>query len=138
MPPTPVSDIKPTHERLRHTFDAGVTRVVSWRYAQLRGIERMMVENRGAFIDALHKDLRKPTFEGNVHEVETVLSEVRFAISHLASWMAPEAVTTPSPFLPASSYIVKDPVGVVCIITAWNYPISAFARRNCNFLALLS
>ena len=119
------SDIARVVEKLRSSFCRGLTRPLSWRRAQLQGIVRMMEEHRGAFLEALHKDLRKPSFEGNIHEVETVLKEARFALSHLSSWSAPEPIVTPAMFLPSSSYFVKDPLGVVLIITAWNYPISA-------------
>jgi len=125
---TPISDIPGIVASARAAFAAGVARPLPWRRAQLLALSRMLLENEAAILAALHADLRKPMFEGAIHEVELVAREARHAASCLSAWSAPEPVQTPSMFLPASSYVVKDPLGVVCIITPWNFPISARRR----------
>ena len=40
--------------------------------------------------------------------------------------MAPECVTNNLLNLPGRSRIYKDPLGLVCIIGAWNYPVQVY------------
>ena len=44
-------------------------------------------------------------------------------LSKLKSWMKPEKVDTSMAGFPSRNRITYDPLGVVCIIGAWNYPV---------------
>jgi aldehyde dehydrogenase (NAD+) len=44
------------------------------------------------------------------------------AIKELKHWMAPEKVKTSLTTFPSSAEIVSEPLGVVLVISAWNYP----------------
>jgi aldehyde dehydrogenase (NAD+) len=63
-------------------------------------------------------------------------------LRNLESWMKPEKVRTNLLNLPSSSFILKEPLGVVLIIGPWNYPfqllftplIGAIAAGNCVVL----
>lgn len=57
-------------------------------------------------------------------ELEGSINEAKDAIEHLSTWMKPESVSTPLVNLPASSYVQREPYGVVLIIAPWNYPVS--------------
>jgi aldehyde dehydrogenase (NAD+) len=71
---------------------------------------------------ALHKDLRKAKVESDFTEIYTVLTEARFAISHLSEWMAEVEVETPLAMLGSSSKIIYEPKGTCLILSPWNYP----------------
>jgi aldehyde dehydrogenase (NAD+) len=70
------------------------------------------------------------------------LSELNHAIHYLKNWMKPNQVATNLVNMPAASYTVQEPLGVVCIIAPWNYPfqllftplIGAIAGGNCVVL----
>src|SRR5260221_1582065 len=55
-------------------------------------------------------------------EVFTTLSGIRHASRHLAKWMRPKRVSVGIEFMPARARILYQPVGVVGIISPWNYP----------------
>ena len=110
--------------RLRATFDAGRTRPLAWRRAQLAAIERMLEEREAEFADALRLDLNKSRFESVLSETGFVAEEARYARRHLARWMRGTRVRTPMMAQPGRSRIVPEPKGVVLIIAAWNYPLS--------------
>ncbi|KAM3293703.1 hypothetical protein ACQJBY_036940 [Aegilops geniculata] len=86
-------------EELRGSFREGRTRPAEWRTAQLRALVRMIEEKEEDISDALHADLAKPRMEAYLHEV-------------------PSAITT----FPSTAQIVPEPLGVVLVISAWNYP----------------
>ena len=83
-------------------------------------------------------DLGKDTFVNWLFEINLIYREIDFTMEHLHEWMADECVDTPMSIGPAKSYIVKEPLGVVVIFGAWNFPmttplspvISAMAAGN--------
>ena len=76
------------------------------------------------FDDALQKDLGKGSFENWLLEIGSVSREVDHALNHLKEWMKEEFVDTPFVIGPASSYLVKEPLGVVAVLGSWNFPVS--------------
>ena len=58
-----------------------------------------------------------------VTEMLSVKAEIRNAINHLDEWMKPEHVKKDIVNLINTLYIQREPLGVVCIFSAWNYPV---------------
>jgi len=111
---------------LRDSFNKGVTRSYSWRINQLKQFRKMVVEGRVELLRALHEDLRKPKFEGYFFELNQLEMEIAEHMRHLQEWMKPERVPTDKFNILTGvgrSSIKSDPLGVVCIIGAWNYPV---------------
>ena len=113
-----------TLRRLRASFEAGRTRPLEWRRAQLAAIERMLEEREADFAEALRLDLNKSRYESFLSETSFVIEEAKFARRHLARWMRGSRVRTPMMAQPGRSRIVPEPKGVVLIIAPWNYPLS--------------
>lgn len=136
---TALQSIPQLVENLRTTFNKGRTHSFAWRDRQLAGLHRMLREQEASILQALNTDVGKPELEGFMSEVAYCLGEVELARSKLKSWMKPERVSSPMVLQPGSSYIHKDPLGVVLIISPWNYPlglliaplIGALAAGNC-------
>jgi aldehyde dehydrogenase (NAD+) len=128
--------------RLRETFARGHTRSPEWRRAQLDRIVALIDAHTDEFLAALKADLGKPEIEARVTDLSIVKAEALAAKKHLARWMRAEKVKTPLNVQPASSRIVREPLGVVLIIAPWNYPvqlllsplIGAIAAGNCVVL----
>lgn len=57
-------------------------------------------------------------------DVWPVISSARHALAHLSSWMKPKRVGVGLELMPASARIVSQPLGVVGIISPWNYPFN--------------
>jgi aldehyde dehydrogenase (NAD+) len=128
--------------RLRAGFESGCTRPAAWRLEQLERIAALLRENAGAFTAALQADLRKPDIEAWATDIGSVVGEVELIRKKLRAWMKPERISTPLKLRPGSSFIVRDPLGVVLIIAPWNYPVqlalaplaAAIAAGNCAVL----
>jgi coniferyl-aldehyde dehydrogenase len=56
-------------------------------------------------------------------DVWPVLTSARETLKHLGSWMKPKRVGVGLELLPGRARILYQPVGVVGIISPWNYPI---------------
>lgn len=110
--------------KLRAAYDAGITRPLSWRRRQLEGIRRMLQEREQQFLDALASDVGKPALEGWVADIGIVIHDIGYVLKHLDRWARPERVRTPLSSQPGVSRIHHEPLGVVLVITPWNYPVS--------------
>ncbi|KAG0485198.1 hypothetical protein HPP92_009277 [Vanilla planifolia] len=107
---------------LRENFESGKTKSYEWRAAQLKGIVKMIDEKEGEIVDALDDDIGKPKLESFVHEIALARSSCLLALKELKKWMKPEKVSSMIATFPSSAEIVPEPLGIVLVISAWNYP----------------
>lgn len=98
------------------------TQPVAWRRSTLERLRDLISAREEAVIDALASDLAKPRAEARATETIFTLADIEHTLAHLDSWMRPERVPTPLVSQPASSKIVAEPLGTVCVIAPWNYP----------------
>jgi aldehyde dehydrogenase (NAD+) len=118
-----VMDIAAIVQRVRAGADAGLLHSAEARLTQLRQLKRLLQENEVAIGEALATDLGKSPIEGYATETSFVIGEAEHAIDHLAEWMQPMRVHVPLTLRPGSARVVRQPLGAVLIISAWNYPI---------------
>jgi len=124
---------------LRTTFYSGRTKDLRWRAEQLTAIERMMSEREDDFIDALKQDLGKHALESWMTEISYVSADAAYCRKNLRRWAKSKRISTPTVAMPGKSWIQPEPVGVVLVIGAWNYPLqltmagaaAAIAAGNC-------
>ncbi|KAG0248239.1 aldehyde dehydrogenase 3, member A2 [Mortierella polycephala] len=121
---TATSEIPKIVQGLRLAFNAGVTRSLDYRKQQLRGLYNMVSENDAAIRDAVFKDLHKPPTELMIGESGMVKQECIDAIKNLEKWAANRSVKTGIVNKFDNVHIRKDPLGMVLIIGAWNYPLN--------------
>jgi aldehyde dehydrogenase (NAD+) len=108
---------------VRQAFESGFTRDLKWRRAQLSAVKAMLIDNEAAFFEALHSDLGKGAGEALTSELAFVVAEIDHMLAHLAKWAAPERVSTPLMLWPGRSSIVREALGVVLVLGAWNLPV---------------
>ncbi|MFW6296247.1 MAG: aldehyde dehydrogenase [Halothece sp.] len=126
----------------REFFETGQTKDIDFRRNQLQQLKQVITENKEAIVEAIGKDIGKPAFETLLSEFYYCTEEIEYALKHLNNWTKPQRVKTPLTQLPAASKILAEPLGVVLIISPWNYPlqltimplIGAIAAGNCAIL----
>jgi aldehyde dehydrogenase (NAD+) len=104
----------------------------------LRTIQTAVVDFTEKFESAAWKDLARNKFDARI-EINVVLGTLDHTIANLKSWMKPIDVDAPLACAPCKSRLHHDPLGVVCVLGAWNFPmftvmepiISAVAAGNC-------
>ncbi|KAK3815172.1 MAG: aldehyde dehydrogenase 3 family member [Benniella sp.] len=121
---TPINEIPKIVQSLRSAFSAGFTKPLEYRKQQLRALYNMLAENDAAIREAVHKDLNKHPQELMVGESGVLKQECIDAIKNLDKWAANRSVKTSIVNKFDNVHIRKDPLGVVLIIGAWNYPLN--------------
>lgn len=93
------------------------------RRDRLRRLLALATENEAAIVAAIDADFggRSP-HETRLGELYVTASGIRDALRHLAQWMKPRRVPTPLALLPGRGEIRPQPLGLVGIISPWNYP----------------
>uniref|UniRef100_A0A8C5T354 Aldehyde dehydrogenase family 3 member A2 n=1 Tax=Malurus cyaneus samueli TaxID=2593467 RepID=A0A8C5T354_9PASS len=108
--------------RARAAFKSGRSRPLEFRIQQLKALERMVQEKEKEILAALKADLNKSGPNAYSHEILGVLRELVLAMEQLPSWAAPQPVKKDLLCMRDKAYIGYEPLGVVLIIGAWNYP----------------
>ena len=108
---------------LRATFRDGRTKSIAFRVEQLNALKRLVVENAEMIMEALKSDLGKCKMESVLIELDLIENDINDAIKNVYNWSKPEYVHKTLLYKAMSCYIHKEPLGVVLIIGAWNYPI---------------
>ena len=120
---TSVESIPGIVEKMRGGFDAGLLRTIASRRSQLEQLRRMLVEQEGRLVDALAVDVGKPRIEAYTTEIAFTINEIDGTLKHLEAWNKPHKVKVPLTFKPGSGRLHPQPLGTVCIIAPWNYPV---------------
>jgi|SRR5689334_11111706 len=125
--------------RMRQFYSSGKTKPYRFRKQQLQKLKTAILLHEKELHNALYNDLKKSPEESWVTETGFLISEINSALKHLQRWMNPEKTKTNLVNLPSSSYVLREPLGVVLIIGPWNYPlqllftplVGAIAAGNC-------
>ena len=136
MNPDDVADLVAT---LRTVHASGRTRPIAWRLAQLDGLARMVSEHEADITAALADDLGRSAAEAWIADIMPTQGEIEYARKHLRKWMRPRRTRLPLNQRPGRGWIQYEPLGVVLVISPWNYPfhlavvplVGAIAAGNC-------
>ncbi|XP_051537199.1 aldehyde dehydrogenase family 3 member A2-like isoform X2 [Myxocyprinus asiaticus] len=109
-------------EHVRKAFLTGRTKSLEYRITQLKNLLRFVKERQKAIAEGLKKDLSKSEYGTPLYETIGLESEINLAVSKLKEWAAPRPVTKNLLTISDQVYIKPEPLGVVLVIGAWNYP----------------
>ncbi|XLT24668.1 hypothetical protein HN873_055960, partial [Arachis hypogaea] len=103
-------------------YGNGETKKVSWRESQLKGLRRFLIEKEEDILKALMLDLGKHQVEAFRGEIGTLMKSLNFALSNLKYWISGKKAKLSQIALLSSAEIVSEPLGLVLIISSWNFP----------------
>ena len=115
--------IQTTREKQQQYFLSGATLALPFRKQALRKLLQAMKQYEQPLAEALWTDLHKSYEEAYLTELSIVYGEIHNHLRHLSRWARAERKSSPLAIMPASSHIIKEPLGNTLIIAPWNYPI---------------
>ena len=119
-----IRDLRPLFDAQRAAFDADRYPDAASRRDRLQRLHALATQNESSWVDAIAHDFgQRSPHETRLAECYIVASAARHAVHHVARWMEPRAVSTPLHLLPARAMLMSQPVGVVGVISPWNYPL---------------
>ena len=129
-------------QAMKNFFNSGATKSYSFRREQLLKLQKAILNYEEELYKCLYIDLKKNKEETWVTEIGFTLSEINATLKNLHKWMSKKSASTNLVNLPSRSYIIPEPLGVVLIISPWNYPfqllftplVGAIAAGNCVVL----
>ena len=94
------------------------------RVKSLRALLQAIRGYRDDFVRAIYDDFGgRARQETLLLEVFPLVDTIKHAIRHLPQWVRPRPAIAGWQFLPGRARVVYQPLGVVGIIGAWNYPL---------------
>jgi acyl-CoA reductase-like NAD-dependent aldehyde dehydrogenase len=117
-------DLETQHARHREAFAGEPYPAADARIALLGRLEALVKEHATEWAEAISRDFGgRSTHETQLLEIFPSLEAVRHARRHVRGWMKPRRRSTSLWFLPGSSSVLPQPLGVVGIVVPWNYPL---------------
>ncbi len=94
------------------------------RRDRLRRLGALVRDHAHALADAVSADFgTRSRTETELLELAPVIGAVQYAQRHVARWMKPERRHVSLRFRPGKSWVRHEPLGVIGIISPWNYPL---------------
>ena len=94
------------------------------RIEHLDKLERTIISRKHDIAKAIGMDFGvRSKHESLIAEVMVVVNAIKYARAHLHEWMETEPREVSWMFLPARAEIIMQPLGVIGIISPWNYPV---------------
>jgi len=119
------SEVQHAVMRARAAQAAWAETGVRKRVAVLREFQRILHEKKIEIAEAITREAGKPVAEALTTEVLVVLDAARFLIDNAYRLLRDEPVPHGNPATKLKSgRLVREPYGVVGIISPWNYPFS--------------
>jgi len=121
----------PTLRALEDAFGAMMARsrsepapTLAQRLDRLARLRALIADNEARLKQAISADFgHRSAVETTWAETLVMFSEIRHAAKHLKRWMAPRRVATTLEFMPARNRLIPQPLGVVGVVSPWNYPL---------------
>lgn len=119
-----VLSMRQTFEAQRKAFAANRNTDAKMRIRRLEKLKAVFVDNKDAFCEAISADFsHRSIHETQFGEILTVISHINETIKHLPKWMKKDSRSISLLQQPAKGWVQYQPLGVVGIISPWNYPI---------------
>jgi len=94
------------------------------RIAHLKALKKVLLNNTENICDAVSEDFsNRCRSETKLAEIVTILEGISYLIKNVKSWMKPSKRKVPLTLQPAKAKVLYQPLGVVGIISPWNYPV---------------
>ena len=96
----------------------------SERKANIQKLGKVIDEHTEEFQKAISEDFGNRAYEETtIAEILVIKGGISHALKHTKHWMRTRRAPTALQYKPASNHIIPQPLGVIGIISPWNYPL---------------
>ena len=111
-------------DRMRALTRTGTAPTLAERRDRLDRLRAMLLDNESAFVAAISEDFcHRSPHESRMLDILMTLNTLRHARRNLGRWMRDERRPVDLAFQPAKAWVRHEPLGVIGIISPWNYPL---------------
>jgi len=94
------------------------------RTANLKKLRKMLLDNQDKIITTISKDFsNRSAEETKLAELMTTVHAIDYNLSNLKNWMKKDKKKISILFQPATGFVQYQPLGVIGIISPWNYTV---------------
>ena len=116
--------LQPGFDQMREAHLADPMPELETRRDRLQRLLKGLEEREEAFIQAISKDFgQRSAFETANYDITVTLADIKYQIRNLARWMRIRKRSVPLHLMPGRARIVPQPLGVVGVISPWNFPV---------------
>ena len=136
QPDAVIESLRHLFERQRSSFRQCTPLGLGKRLEALEILLQSIVNRQDTIIEAVKADFgQRSAGETRLLEIFPLVDEIRYLKRNLRRWMQPRSATANWQFLPSRAKIVYQPLGVVGVIGAWNYPVLLTLSPLANAIA---
>ena len=94
------------------------------RIERLARLRKVLIKYQEQIAQAIHQDYGNRSFsETKIGELLTCIEQIKYYSKHLTEWMKPSKRHIGIIHRPAKAWVQYQPMGVIGIISPWNYPL---------------
>ncbi len=135
MEPEP-EEIDRVYERARATAEKLRRMTVGERLYELAKLKRYLLDNRDKVARRICEETGKCILDALMTEIFPAIDIIEYYRKHAEKILAPKKASTPVMLTGKKSRVIYEPLGVVLIISPWNYPFNlSFLPWVCAFVA---
>jgi coniferyl-aldehyde dehydrogenase len=117
-------DVRAIFDEQRFASRHQAAPILSQRLQSLDKLRELVKSNGAAIAQAISADFgARAVAETELLEIVPTLNAIRHARRKLSSWMRPQRRPVELTFQPARAWVRFEPLGVIGIISPWNYPL---------------
>ena len=116
--------LQPGFDQMREAQLADPMPGLETRRDRLQRLLKGLEEHEEAFTQAISADFgQRSAFETANYDITVTLADIKYQIRNLARWMQIRKRSVPLHLMPGKARIVPQPLGVVGVISPWNFPV---------------
>jgi succinate-semialdehyde dehydrogenase/glutarate-semialdehyde dehydrogenase len=129
------SEITAAVERARVAQERWAATSVRERLKLIRRFQQLLCEQKHELASIITREAGKPLAEALSTEILVVLDAAQYLLNHAGEFLRPEPVPHSNPVMKLKKgMVLREPYGVVGIISPWNYPFSLPAVQTLTAL----
>jgi len=118
------NDLRQILEQQKAAYLADPFPSEEFRKQQLKALKNALLKHQDKLVKAISADFgNRSVDESLLADIMPTTMAIDHAIKHLRDWMKPEKRKVSMMFQPAKSRIMFQPLGVIGIMSPWNYPV---------------